>query len=126
MYVGQYTLPEAYKHCSLVPGLISSVRAWERAWVRGYECCVAVHELLNPVSLTSCASIPSGFSFRIIVNFYFTVFIVFALLVLVLRRGSRASLAPFPMVTPSHLAQPPSPSTSTLGGRHVRNVILHW
>ena len=43
-----------------------------------------------------------------------------------LRQGSRVSPAPSPMVTPSHLAQPPSPSTSTLGGRRVRNVTLRW
>ena len=46
-FIGQYTLPEAYERCSLVPGLISSVRAWERAWGQGYECCVALHKLLT-------------------------------------------------------------------------------
>ena len=43
-----------------------------------------------------------------------------------LRQGSRASPTLSPIVTPSHLAQPPLHSTSTLGGRHVRNVILCW
>lgn len=43
----------------------------------------------------------------------------------VFRPGRQANLAPSPMATPSHLALPLSPSTFTLGGRRVRNVILH-